>query len=297
VLDPSTLSGILAARWGVRDVDVAAHHGGMNSGTWLVRAGPTTWVAKAVPLEQAARFAAGLAVAAQVEAAGIAAGAPAPTLDGRPVVEVEGGVLALLPYVRGGPLSGATEGEHRRIGVTLGRVHRALDGVVIAAAERFHWIDPHATHLATRPHIQDRVGDALAAWDALPPTSLTWGLVHSDPAPEAFRYDGLRAVCGVIDWDFGLVAPRMYDVASAVMYLGGPDRSHAFLDAYLATGALDKHEAWSTLRPMLRMRWAVQADYFARRLDEDDQTGIDDAAGNGEGLADAIRGLDRHRDR
>ena len=41
----------------------------------------------------------------------------------------------------------------------------------------------------------------------------------SDPAPEAFLYDAPRDVCGLIDWDLGLVAPRMYDVASAVMYL------------------------------------------------------------------------------
>jgi homoserine kinase type II len=42
---------------------------------------------------------------------------------------------------------------------------------------------------------------------------------------------------------------------------------------------------------MLRFRWAVQADYFARRLVEGDLTGIADAAANERGLEDARRGL------
>jgi homoserine kinase type II len=295
VLDEPALRDLLAESWEIHATEVTAHHGGMNSGSWFVRSGSTTWVAKAVPSGHAERFEAGLAVAARVEAAGIAAGAPAWTPGGGTIVEADGNALALLPYVRGGPMSGATDGERRRIGATLGRVHRALDGVVISGAERFHWIDPAAAHLATRSHVRGRVVDALEAWEALPPTSLTWGLVHSDPAPEAFRYDGLRAACGVIDWDFGLEAPRMYDVAAAVMYLGGPGRSAAFLDAYLATGALDGHEVRRTLRPMLRMRWAVQADYFARRLDMDDRTGIADPSENERGLDDAIQGLDLYR--
>ena len=42
---------------------------------------------------------------------------------------------------------------------------------------------------------------------------------------------------------------------------------------------------------MARMRWAVQADYFARRIATDDRTGIESAADNEKGLEDARRGL------
>ena len=41
---------------------------------------------------------------------------------------------------------------------------------------------------------------------------------------------------------------------------------------------------------MLRLRWAVQADYFARRVATDDLTGIDGPAENEKGLEDARRG-------
>jgi homoserine kinase type II len=46
------------------------------------------------------------------------------------------------------------------------------------------------------------------------------------------------------------------------------------------------------LLAMLRFRWAVQADYFARRTVAGDLTGIADATGNEAGLEDARRGLD-----
>jgi homoserine kinase type II len=54
---------------------------------------------------------------------------------------------------------------------------------------------------------------------------------------------------------------------------------------------LPRAEADRGLAPMLRFRWAVQADYFARRIAVGDLTGIADAAGNEKGLADARRAL------
>jgi hypothetical protein len=40
---------------------------------------------------------------------------------------------------------------------------------------------------------------------------------------------------------------------------------------------------------MLRFRWAVQADYFARCIVERDLTGVGGPAGNEKGLEDARR--------
>jgi homoserine kinase type II len=65
--------------------------------------------------------------------------------------------------------------------------------------------------------------------------------LHTDPAPEAFLFHAESASCGLIDWDTGLVGPLMYDVASAVMYLGGSEWSTGFVAAYIAeAGCLER---------------------------------------------------------
>jgi len=116
-------------------------------------------------------------------------------------------------------------------------------------------------------------------------------LLHSDPAPEAFRIDRSTGIVGLIDWGAALSGPLLYDLASAVMYVGGLDRADALLDAYLATGALSSAEVERGVSTMLRFRWAIQAMYFAWRTANDDLTGIDVVAGNEKGLADAKRML------
>jgi homoserine kinase type II len=185
-------------------------------------------------------------------------------------------------------LTGRTPEEQRLIGETLGRTHAALDGVQIDGADRFHWVDPAAGHLRIRPWLRPAVAGAIAAYEQV--GELSWGLLHADPSPDAFRYDD---TCGLIDWATALYGPWLYDVASTVMYLGGPPASATFLDGYLRTGPLDADEVERGLVTMLRFRFAVQADYFARRLVRADLTGIDSAAGNEQGLEDARRGLRR----
>jgi homoserine kinase type II len=66
-----------------------------------------------------------------------------------------------------------------------------------------------------------------------------------------------------------------------------------FLAAYVATGRLGAEEVDRALVPMQQFRWAVQADYFARRIAEGDLTGIDGPPDNEKGLEDARRGLSR----
>jgi hypothetical protein len=75
------------------------------------------------------------------------------------------------------------------------------------------------------------------------------------------------------------------------MYLGGPDSAAGMVEAYLGCGALSRAEAEEGLAPMLRFRWAVQADYFARRIIENDLTGIAGPQDNEKGLEDARRAL------
>ena len=50
-------------------------------------------------------------------------------------------------------------------------------------------------------------------------------------------------------------------------------------------------EADRALPVLLKFRWAVQADYFARRIPNHDLTGITGPADNEKGLEDARRRL------
>jgi Ser/Thr protein kinase RdoA (MazF antagonist) len=250
----------------------------MNSATWFVEQDGRRWVAKAVAPDDRDAFAGGLAVAEALDRRGVPSGRPQRTRAGELLLEED--CLALLAYVPGEPL---TTNDKRRIGATLGRVHTALDGLEIANADRFHWVDPDAEHLRIRTWLRPAVKDAVEAYDNLGP--LSWGLLHADPAPDAFRGDN-----GIIDWASALYGPHLYDLASAAMYLGGPHPD--LIDAYLETSPLDNTDG---LEVMLRFRFAVQADYFARRIVRDDLTGLDGPAGNEKGLEDARRGLNASR--
>jgi homoserine kinase type II len=290
-MQAAAVASWLADDWAMPGATVTALEGGMNSQTWLVTDGVSRWIAKAVPSEAGRRLAGGLSVAARVQAAGVPAGAAIPTPDGRSTVTREDRALALLTFVEGVGLTGTGDSEQRLIGTTLARAHAALQGLEIPFADRFHWLDPAADHLGIRPWIRPAIARALAGWERLGPSSLTWGLIHSDPAPEAFLFDHEADSCGLIDWDRALVGPLMYDLASAVMYVGGHTRAAALVQAYSTLRVIEADEIERAMTPMLQVRWAVQADYFAGRLAANDLTGINDGSENEVGLEDAHLGL------
>jgi homoserine kinase type II len=236
-------------------------------------------VAKSEPAAAAAEFTGRLNVAGHLQRAGIRAGAPVPALDGRSVVTVAGQPLALLTWVPGRPMEAD---DQPLIGATLASVHQRLLGFDLPSAHRFHWVDPRAAHLGIRPWLRPAVTAAVEALDA---GSMTWGLLHTDPAPEAFRLDG--RTCGLIDWSWAMSGPLLYDLASAAMYVGGAGWAAPLIETYLRSGVLPADEVRQGLAAMLRFRFAVQADYFARRIAEDDLTGIGSAADNERGLCDA----------
>jgi len=263
------------------------HNGGMGSRTWFVDLGDQRWVAKAVAPAAGPQLTGGLAMAQRLERAGIPAGAAVPADGGQLAVDAGAAWLALLTWVPGVPLDGQDRAEQEIIGATLARVHRALRDFEVAGAERFHWVDPAAGHLSVRPWLRPAITAALDMLAAARPDTMTSGLLHADPAPEAFRLDRAGGRCGIIDWSYAVHGPLLYDLASAVMYVGGPDHASSLVGAYLAEGILGAGEVGRGLAPMLRFRWAVQANYFAWRIAGNDLTGISGPHENEKGLEDA----------
>jgi len=286
VIETSLVRALLEREWDLSDASVTVHDGGMNSATWWVDRGGLRWVAKSVPAAAVDDFRGGLGVAAELQRSGIRTGAPVPTRDGLTITTIAGRPIALLHYVAGEALG---DTDQAAIGRTLARVHLALIEPS-ADAQHFHWVDPTAAHLSVREWVRPAVNDALIALDALGPATLTWGMLHTDPAPEAFLRDA-DGVVGLIDWSVAMYGPLLYDLASAVLYVGGIERGRELVDAYLDAGALTRDEVGRGLATLLRFRWAVQADYFARRITSNDLTGIADGDGNEKGLADARRFL------
>lgn len=278
---PEAVRDLLGEHWDLADAVVTPLDGGMNSRTWDVRAGGRHWVLKSVAPRDRAGLESGLAAAERVDAAGIPAGAPQRTTSGHRSVDGH----ALLAFVDGVPLDG-TGDDVRLLGETLGRVHAALPEPAVPGWPS--WLDPTDPHLEVEPWVRPAVREALAAWRACTPR--TYAFLHGDPAPEAFvrAPDG---TCGLIDWASGQPGPCLYDLASAVMYVGA-GATDRLVEAYLAHAPMPAGEVADGLDAALRLRWAVQAWYFALRVTEHDLTGLDDPSGNRQGLADARRALD-----
>jgi Ser/Thr protein kinase RdoA (MazF antagonist) len=291
VITEPVLVCALGRYWQLEGFRVSVHDGGMGSQTWFVDLGDRRWVAKAVAPGDGVPLAGGLAIAQRVEQEGISAGVPVPATGGQLVVDAGGDWLALLSWVPGRPLAGQDPAEQGLIGSTLARVHRALTGYHLATATRFHWVDPDAPYLSLRPWLRPAITAALHDLDEARPESMSWGLLHADPAPEAFRLDPATGRCGVIDWSYAIYGPLLYDLASAVMYVGGPEHAAELIRAYLDEGTLGPDELQRGLAPMLRFRWAVQANYFAWRITESNLTGITGPEENERHLEDARRFL------
>jgi Ser/Thr protein kinase RdoA (MazF antagonist) len=243
----------------------------MNSSTWLVAAGSARYALKIAGPGDAP----GLQAAAWLNDHGLRTGAPVRT-------ELVGDrLVALLEFVEGRSL-GTTDGDVELVGETLGRAHALLVGAPVPDdLDRWPWawLDPAVIE---EPDLRAAAAGAIAEAERAAPET-THGILHGDPAPEAF----LASDEGValIDWGAACHGPLLFDVASARMYAGP-----RVLDAYARTGPLSADEL-ALVPVFLAFRWAVQAWYFAGRRRRGDLTGIADAADNDNGLADARRGL------
>ncbi len=279
------VAGLLLSHWEMSAVDLRPLDGGINSQTWLVEHQGSTYVVKHVPASTVADLVAGCEVASDLADAGFVTGRPVPTDDGR-LVLVEH-ALALLEHVPGRELDGETDEEQRWMASTLAGVHLAGHPTTSSNTFMADWLAPNLPEVGSNPWLARAVEAVRAETD---PLTLTWSGLHTDPAPEAFVHDDATGVTGLIDWTGARRGPLLYDVASAVMYLGGSDAAQPFLDTYLMHGPLDDAEL-QHLDAFRRFREAVQGVYFARRLAAHDLTGGIDPAENQKGLDDARRRL------
>jgi Ser/Thr protein kinase RdoA (MazF antagonist) len=268
VPDVDLLRSLLRDHWHLVPVEVTALDGGLMSCAWEVRSGADRYVARLVDEPARQPVEAGLAAAEHLRGWGVEIGAPVRTLGGSLTAETSAGALAVSRRVPGRCLAGADPVDQQWWGDRLGVVHRVL--------QHFHhpwlrpWIlpDPEAAHLAVEPWLRPAVTDAVVAITRLMVTDrLTYGVLHGDPAPGGFVVDPETGRTGLFDCGgVGGTGPLVYDVAAAVVYAGGPDASAEFLDGYLAAAPMHRDELDAALPVMIRFRWAVQADWSARRL-------------------------------
>lgn len=275
------VAGVLREYWDLKLLELEVLAGGMNSAAWLVSTGARRVVVKVVELDDGA-FEPGLELAARLDDAGVRTGRPMVSKQGRLVERVDGRQVAVLEYVDGPELGPA---DQALIGELLGRVHEVAAVESGVTADWLRFLLPFEASLDLEPWIRPAVETAVADAVALGPVSWSW--LHGDPAAEAFRRqrDGRVAL---IDWGSAMRGPILYDVASAVMYNGD-----SVVAAYLRRRPDLTDELERGLPTFVRVRWAVQAGYFAWRISNDILTGISGPAENREGLAHARHSFGR----
>ena len=284
-MQESDVRDLIKHAWQIDAGAIALLGGGMNSHTWEVRSRGTRWALKMVPPHGRPGFKAGLFAATAMEAAGLPAGAPVPTRDGRVMVELPHGTAALLTWVEGVPLSASPE-TVEQIGRLLATAHSILRTVAIPDAPPFDWVDPEAPHLEVEPWVRPAVSDVVREWQVARASVPSWGFLHADPAPQGVPAHEATDRYGIIDWASGVHGPLLFDLASAAMYVGD-DLTPGLVEAYATHGGLSRLEVEQGLPTLQRYRYAVQADYFARRVYDNEFTGIVDSAENSKGLDDA----------
>jgi len=275
------VAGVLLERWDLKPTQVEVLTGGMNSAVWLAAAEGWRVVVKSVDAGDGA-FGPGPELAARLADAGVVTGRPIVSRARRLVERVEDRLVGVLEFVDGEPLAGSVE-DQLAVGEVLGRVHGVSATPPGELGDWLRLVTQFDEYLDLEEWIRPAVEGALEGVQAL--GGLSWAWLHGDPAAEAFlrQADGEVAL---IDWGGAMHGPVLYDVASAVMYAGTPEH---VVPAYLERRPESAGEVESGLTAFLRLRWAVQAGYFAWRCSTDVRTGIADPAENRKGLADARR--------
>lgn len=261
------ISSALRTGWHRSGSEISVLPVGLMSRAWAVTAGEELLVARLVDHADRQTLEAGLAAAEHLDERGVQVGRPVRSLTGGLTVETPAGTLGLLRRVPGRALDGRDPIDQQWWGDRLGAAHGALHGFRHPGLRQWSWLRTEAPHLDLQPWLRPAITDAVGAMTRLIVTDrLTYGVLHGDPAPGGFVVDPATGRAGLHLWGAGGTGPVVYDVASAVVYAGGWDAAAEFVDGYLAAGPVDRDELDAALPVLLRFRWAVQADWLARRI-------------------------------
>ncbi len=232
---------------------------------WELTAGAHRYVVRLADQSARQSVEAGLLAAEHLRSQGLDAGQPVRTLAGSLTAQTADGALAVLRRVPGRRLDGVDPVDQQWWGDRLGVVHRGLQDFVHPGLRPWQLLDPDAAHLRVQPWLPGAVAEAVAAAARLTVTDwLTYGVLHGDPAPAAFVVDPATGRAGLLDCGASGTGPLVYDVAAAIVYAGGTDQASELLDGYLAAGPVTRDELDAALPVLLRLRWAVLADHYAR---------------------------------
>jgi len=265
VPDDELVLSTLRDQWHLQPSELVPLPEDLLSRGWEATAGPQAYICRLVDAGARQAVEAGLIAAEHLRSRNIEAGEPVRTLGGGLTARTPAGALAVLRRVPGRRLDGGDPVDQQWWGDRLGAVHRSLQGFQHPGLRPWQPLDPAAAHLAAEPWLRGAVADAVSAATRLTVTDrLTYGVLHGDPAPTSFVVDPRTGRAGLLDCGASGVGPLVYDVAAAVVYAGGPERSAELLDGYLAAGPVRRDELDAALPVLLRLRWAVQADRAAR---------------------------------
>ncbi|MEV4534862.1 phosphotransferase [Asanoa sp. NPDC049518] len=242
---------------------------------WVASIGDTCHLVTRVALGKRLRLEAGLTAACHLAERGVAAGEPVRTLSGALVAEHDGWAYALVRCPPGRPLAAGDPLDQQWWGDALGRLHSGMDGFAHSGLAPWHRVRPEAPHLDVRPWLRAAVASACAAVTRLTVTDrLTYGVLHGQPGPAAFRLDPATGRTAVVCWGSAATGPLVADLAAAVWHADGAG-TEELVDGYAAAGAVHRDEIESALPVLVRFHWAARADAAARRLAS---TPDDDAA-------------------
>jgi Ser/Thr protein kinase RdoA (MazF antagonist) len=263
---------LIAREWALDASQLDNIYLGINSFTWVLADTRSRFVVKWVfPMgPYPDQFVAGLELADKLDGRRIRTGPPVRTRHGEHAIRLRGGWLALLRFEDGRPLDLRNGSDVEAWGRTLASCHTGLaEWSGPTPRDPWPWSllhvedDLHDQYPWLRATIAPVIARAEQWVDAHPRT-MHW--LHGDPNPQEFLRGRPSQPLAVLDWGGCVWGPPMYDLGCAMFFAGGATpRFQRFLRAYSEVITLQEYEM-EGIPVFWRLRWAMQALHFARRI-------------------------------
>jgi len=271
---------VLAAHYHVAGAAVEPRPGYMSDVAWVEAAGQR-WVLKvhhrcgtdADRLAETHRFVEFLA------RHGYPTPAPQPAASGRTLVAAAGRLCALFPFVEGTPFEPGRRDQLLAAGLSLGQLHRlsrefhpqtsqtAHAAVARILSHNRRELERVAGRLA--PGLERRLSHCLGSAESLAEPQ-PGPMIHGDFRGQNVLFSGDR-VAGVLDFDNAEPAPRLIDLAYALVFFAAVlasapmtrEELESFLAAYESESPLSERER-EGLPAYLRFSWVRGMLLWAR---------------------------------